>query len=344
MARPILESFRTRLVEPGRIAAPALSGVRDLAILTKPRVTSLVVCTAMAGAGLAPHRTQAARVVAALVGTTLMVAAANVLNMWLERDVDALMARTRDRPLPSGRLAPRTALAFGAGLALVATLLLAASCTVTVLLGLAALALYVGAYTPLKRRTDLALLVGAVPGALPPLMGWSAAAGAIEWRGALLFALVFAWQLVHVAAIAIARHSEYLAASMPVVSVKRGPTVATRTVRAAAPLVVAVSLVLLPVGLGGSVYAAAAVAAGGALLGCSLLGKGGRWARRVFIVSNVYLAVLLLALVVDRMIGAVTAHAAPPNTSDGTVTIDVNHCCARSEGPLGISVARASPI
>jgi protoheme IX farnesyltransferase len=274
--------------------------VRDLLALTKPRVTTLVLLTAVAGAMLPPRRASVATVLVALVGTTLMVAAANVLNMWLERDVDARMARTCGRPLPSGRLAPKVALAFGVVLGMLATPLLAAAGATTALLGLTALALYVAAYTPMKRRTDLALPVGAIPGAIPPLMGWSAAARAMEWRALTLFALLFAWQLVHVASISIARESEYRQAGLLVVSVRRGRDVARSTVRLAAPLLLAVSLLLLPAGLGGAVYSVTATAAGGVLLVASLRGDGSPWARRVFILSNVYLALLLLALAVDR--------------------------------------------
>jgi protoheme IX farnesyltransferase len=278
-----------------------LPAVRDLVALTKPRVTALVVCTAAAGAWLAPRAVPVAVVGAALAGTTLMVGAANALNMWLERDVDARMRRTRDRPLPAGRMTPAAALSFGVLLAVVATPLLLVANLATCLLGLAALAVYVGAYTPLKRRTDLAILVGAVPGALPPLMGWTLASGSIQRGGLLLFALLFAWQLVHVAAIAIAREAEYRRAGVLVVSVKRGRSVARRVVRACTPLLVATSLMPVLLGACGAVYAVVAAGAGVAMLWLALGRDGGpRWARRTFLASNAYLVVLVVALVVDR--------------------------------------------
>ena len=143
--------------------------VRDLLALTKPRITTMVLATEAAGAYLAPgHAPRNAHFVA-LTGTALIVGSANALNMWWERDVDAHMARTRNRPLPAGRMSPDVALAFGLALAVVSTPMLFLVNVTTGLLGLVALASYVTVYTPLKRHTHLALLVGAVPGAMPPL-------------------------------------------------------------------------------------------------------------------------------------------------------------------------------
>ena len=162
-----------------------LSVLRDLIALTKPRITALVLVTEAAGLGIAPGRTShvGARALAlSLVGTALIVGAANTLNMWWEADTDARMERTRNRPLPAGRLSSDAALAFGLALAAVSVPMLFLVNLATGLLGLVALVSYVAVYTPLKRHTSMALLVGAVPGAMPPLMGWSTATGhAFDW-------------------------------------------------------------------------------------------------------------------------------------------------------------------
>jgi len=158
------------------MAAPSFGrAVRDLARLTKPRITLIVIATCAAGMAIAPVRIPALVAFLALAGTTLIVASANVLNMWWERDTDGLMARTRNRPLPAGRLPPDVALVYGLALGASSIPMLMAVNTLTAALGVLALATYVLAYTPLKRHTSLALLVGAIPGAMPPLMGWTSA-------------------------------------------------------------------------------------------------------------------------------------------------------------------------
>ncbi|MBV9947316.1 MAG: protoheme IX farnesyltransferase, partial [Myxococcales bacterium] len=161
----------------------ALGFCRDLVALTKPRITMLVLLTEAAGIWLAPVPVPSRRLALSLAGTLLLVGAANTLNMWWERDVDAHMTRTRNRPLPAGRMAPEVALSFGLALALVSAPMLFAVNLTTGLLGLLALVSYVALYTPLKRVTHLALLVGAVPGAMPPLLGWSTATGGIGLGG-----------------------------------------------------------------------------------------------------------------------------------------------------------------
>ena len=149
--------------------------------------------TGAVGMWLAPVGTLTpVKVIFTLLGTVLVVAAANALNMYLERDVDALMLRTADRPLPAGRLHPSVGLGFGLGLALFSLPILSQAVNpTTALLGFLALVIYVGAYTPLKQKTWLAVVVGAVPGAIPPLMGWTAATGHLGAPGVALFAIMF---------------------------------------------------------------------------------------------------------------------------------------------------------
>ncbi len=220
--------------------------VRDLAALTKPRITSLVLLTGAAGACLAPGHTPAGRLCLSLVGTALIVGSANALNMWWERDVDAKMARTRNRPLPAGRMSPDVALLFGLALALVAAPMLFLVNTATGLLGLVALVTYVAIYTPLKRHSHFALLVGAVPGAMPPLLGWTTVTGHIGLAGLLLFGVLFLWQLPHFAAITIFRAEDYARAGLQVVSVQLGERAARQSIAIWTVLLVATSLHFVP--------------------------------------------------------------------------------------------------
>jgi protoheme IX farnesyltransferase len=286
-----------------------LPRVADLVALTKPRITALVLLTSAAGICLAPNRVGARVWLLSLVGTALIVGSANALNMFWERDVDARMTRTRARPLPSGRMAPEHALAFGLGLGLVSAPMLFAVNTATGLLGLVALVSYVAVYTPLKRRTPLALLVGAVPGAMPPLLGWSTATGAVERGGLLLFVLLLLWQIPHFAAIATFRADDYARAGLPVVSVRYGERGARRVIAVSSLSVAAVSLLFVPLGLAAKPYAALATLCNVgfvalAVRGVVATGSGfvaRRWAKGVFAASIVYLTVLLVGLLVYRV-------------------------------------------
>jgi protoheme IX farnesyltransferase len=279
---------------------------RDLVALTKPRITSLVLVTGAAGACLAPGHVAVGTLLLSLLGTALIVGSANALNMWWERDVDALMARTRNRPLPAGRMSPDTALLFGLALGAVATPLLFLVNVTTGLLGLLALVSYVAVYTPLKRHTHFALLVGALPGAIPPLLGWSTATGTIGLGGLLLFAVLFLWQVPHFAAITIFRAQDYARAGLQVVSVQKGEHGARRTIALWTVLLVASSLLFYPLGIAGRTSFGVATALGVGFLALGFRGLLGgsfdvpRWARRVFAYSIPYLCVLLVALLLDR--------------------------------------------
>src|SRR5258706_10065860 len=182
----------------------------DLVALTKPRVTALVIVTTAGGLWLAPVKVGFTVSGLALLGTVLIVAGASALNMYLERDIDGRMDRTKDRPLPAGRLAPHVALWFGVALSAIAVPILAFGVnTTTALFAVLAHLTYVLAYTPLKQRSPAALLVGAVPGAMPPLLGWTAATGTASWGGVGLFAIIFLWQGPHFLAISIFRKDDY---------------------------------------------------------------------------------------------------------------------------------------
>jgi protoheme IX farnesyltransferase len=289
-----------------RAGAAALA--RDLLALTKPRITTLVLVTEAAGARLAPGSATARSLGLSFLGTALIVGSANALNMWWERDVDALMTRTRNRPLPAGRMSPDVALAFGLALGVLGAPMLFLVNVATGLLGLVALVGYVAVYTPLKRHSHLALLVGAVPGAIPPLLGWTTMTGTIGLGGMLLFGVLFLWQIPHFAAIATFRMEDYARAGLQVVSVQHGERAARHTVALYTVLVVANSLLFVPFGLAGQAYLMTATVLGAGFLAFALRGlvagprfEARRWARGVFAFSIPYLTVLLVALLADRI-------------------------------------------
>ncbi len=312
MANTELLGARPQEMGDGRAEAPtrsrALSFARDLLALTKPRITALVLLTEAAGARLAPGTASIRVRCLSLLGTALIVGAANALNMWWERDIDAHMSRTRNRPLPAGRMSPDVALAFGLALALVSVPMLFVVNAMTGWLGLLSLVSYVAVYTPMKRHTHLALLVGAVPGAIPPLLGWSTVTGTLGLGGLLLFAFLFIWQIPHFAAITIFRTEEYRRAGLQVVSVQHGEPAARRMIAAWSVLLVASSLAVGPAGLAGRAYEACALILGVMFLALALRGRRAgvgfdakRWAKTVFAFSIPYLAVLLLVLLADRI-------------------------------------------
>jgi len=282
-----------------------LAVARDVVALAKPRLAALVLCTTAGGLWLAPGHRDGLSSSVLLVGTSLVVAAANALNNFLERDVDALMRRTRDRPLPAGRLDPSVALAMGLllpSVALPALALLTNGLTAS----LAALALftYVVVYTPLKQKSSLALLVGAVPGAIPPLMGWTAVTGRLDAGGLALFALLFCWQLPHFLAISMYLKEDYARGGLRVFALVHGDRAARSWAAATSLVLIPVSLTLLPLGLAGPVYGLAAALLGGALAGYGLTGlwqRGAahRWARNFFLLTLVYLTLLFASLLVS---------------------------------------------
>lgn len=309
MANTELLSARlaTSPAAPSRSRGRAVPLIADLVALTKPRITAMVLLTEAAGLWLAPGHATARALALSLAGTALIVGAANALNMWWERDVDARMARTRDRPLPAGRLSPDVALSFGIALALVSAPMLFVVNVATGLLGIVALVTYVAVYTPLKRHTHLALLVGAVPGAMPPLMGWSTVTGSVGLGGALLFGVLFLWQIPHFAAISIFRAEDYGRAGLQVVSVQHGERAARQTIALYGVLLVATSLLFAPLGFAGHAYTLVAAVLGAAFLGLAFRGllpgrrfDVARWAKRVFAASIPYLTLLLFALLLDR--------------------------------------------
>jgi protoheme IX farnesyltransferase len=297
------------------ISRPQPSLAADLVTLTKPRITLMVAVTMLAGIWLASYHaaqyagagrvaTSAAQLAAAVVGTVLVVGSANALNMYIERFTDRLMVRTQNRPLPTGRLSADLALWFGLALGAVAVPVLTFTVNaITGLLAAVALVSYVVVYTPLKRKTTLSLLVGAVPGAIPPLLGWTAVTGRIQWPGVLLFGIMFIWQVPHFLAIATFRRDDYARAGLKVLPVERGDRVTRIHIVAYLIALLAVSFALVGTGVGGRLYLGSAVALGAVFLGFGVWGlrpsAGVRWARGLFAVSILYLVLLFAALMVS---------------------------------------------
>jgi protoheme IX farnesyltransferase len=278
--------------------------VPSLVQLTKPGVTRMVLATTWCGAAIAPGKiTDYALLGWALLGTALVVASANALNMYLEGDVDALMTRTRNRPIPSGRLPAEVALWFGLALAAVGLPVLGWLVNpVTAFVGAFALLSYVLVYTPMKRVSPLAVWIGAVPGALPPLMGWTAMTGSVGGGALSLFVLLLVWQIPHFHAIAIFRQDEYRRAGLRVLPVVRGLEYTKFSIVALLILQLVASAMPAFAGLGGRAYIAVAAVLGAVYVGWGLFGlrptAGSRWARSLFFASMPYLLALFFTLVI----------------------------------------------
>ncbi|MDQ3033109.1 MAG: heme o synthase [Myxococcota bacterium] len=285
--------------------APASPGLlRDLVALAKPRITFMVLVTTAGGLWLAPGMMSAVAIAATLIGTAMVVSSANALNCWMERDVDKHMARTKSRPLPAGRMEPQVALVFGLVLGALSVPLLALAVNpLTGLLAAIALVSYVWIYTPMKQVSPAALLVGSIPGAMPPLMGWTAATGSLEAPGIVLFGILFLWQLPHFLAIAMFRQNEYAKAGIKVMPAVRGNARTKLHAAIYAGALVPMSLLLVPLGIAGTIYLVIAGVGGVLFAALCIAGlrrdAGNKWARAVFLASLVYLPLLFAALAVD---------------------------------------------
>jgi protoheme IX farnesyltransferase len=280
--------------------------LRALAELGKASLTALVLLTVLTGFVLAStERIDWLVLMWTLLGTGLSAAGANGLNQYMERRTDRRMARTRGRPLPNGRLRPRDALAWSLLLAVAGPSVLASQVNpLAAGLAIAAEAVYVLAYTPLKTRTSLCTLAGAVCGAAGPMIGWAAAAGRLEVGAWVLAAVLFVWQVPHFLALGWVHRRDYARAGIHVLPVL------DRSGRATCVAIILYSLALLPVGLTATLcgMAGLAFAVCSAVLGTVLLLLGlqlyilrnVRYARRVFVASVVYLPLLLGLMMADR--------------------------------------------
>ena len=282
------------------------TSVGDYLALTKPRLNFLVVATSAAGYYLgSTGSVDMVSMAEAVAGTALVAGGAAVLNQLYERDTDALMRRTRMRPLPAGRVGPNDALVFGLALSAAGLALLAARANwLSAGLALATLITYLAIYTPMKRRTPLSTIVGAVPGALPALIGWTASRGRIDLSGAALFAIVFCWQLPHFMAIAWLYREDYSRAGFPMLPVidPEGKRAGKQAVYWGFLLVLA-SLEPTFSGLAGNAYFAVALLLGVALFWLAVRFASARneaTARALFYGSITYLPLLWIAMIADK--------------------------------------------
>ena len=279
-------------------AAVLRAKATDIVALVKPRIMVMALLTAAGAMSLAPATISVGSMLALLAGTGLIVGSANTLNMWLERDLDCLMSRTKNRPLPGQRLHPNTALWFGAAEGALALPVLLLAGLVPAALGLVALLLYVGVYTPMKQRSHFSTFVGAIPGAMPALMGWTAATGRIDAPGLAVFGVLFFWQIPHTHAIGIYRQREYEAAGMKTLPGTHGAVAARLSIIGYLFVQVMVSFVPALLGVAGLAYLVTAIVLGAMVLIQALAGDGSpKWARNVFLASIVYMPILFAVMV-----------------------------------------------
>jgi len=303
---------RAELLSPRRADAarvePSMAGVGDYFELMKPRVMSLVVFTALVGLAVAPGHLHPVLVFTALLCIAVGAGAAGALNMWYDADIDAVMARTADRPVPAGRVQPREALAFGvtlAGFSVVALGVLV-SWLAAALLAFT-IFFYAVVYTMwLKRSTPQNIVIGGAAGAFPPMIGWAAATGAIGIESVLLFMIIFIWTPPHFWALSLYKADEYKRAGVPMLPVVAGAAETRRQI-------LIYSLVLAPIGASpwfmgyaGWLYGAVAVVSGALMVALALRlwrHPSEQAAKQLFAFSILYLFVLFAVLLVEHGLG-----------------------------------------
>ncbi|HEX3358151.1 MAG TPA: heme o synthase [Tepidisphaeraceae bacterium] len=292
IAEPIAEQ-----TTPSRLA--------DFYELTKPRMNMLVTITTMVGFCIASRDgINWLRLIHTLIGTFLTASAAGVTNQFIERRLDELMPRTRNRPLPGKRISPTEALLFGIFLGVAGVAYLAITVNaLTALLAAFTLISYLAVYTPMKRISTLNTVIGAVPGAIPPMMGFAAASGVISAQALAMFGILFFWQMPHFLAIAILYKRDYdLAGFKMLPCVDEALTARQMVIYSLALL--PVSLLPVPLGMAGTVYFTAAVLLGLAFLSFAVSCAATRArldARKLFFASIIYLPVLLAIMMIDKV-------------------------------------------
>ncbi len=294
-----------------RSTAVAIAGsaarTRDYVALAKPRLNLLVVASTLVGYAMAPGEPLGLlRVGGLLLGTGLVAGGASAFNQVLERDLDALMRRTRTRPLPDQRLQPLEGVLFGTALTLIGVLMIvAASNLLAGAVALATLVFYAAIYTPLKRRTSFGTVIGAIPGALPPLIGWAAVANEISVGAWTLFGIMFLWQLPHFLAIAWLYREDYARAGFPMLPVLEpdGRSTGRQSAVYAAALL-PVSLAPTAMRMTGDLYLSGALVLGLVFAWLTFTfarTRSVRDARRVFFASIIYLPLLWILMIVDKL-------------------------------------------
>src|SRR5437867_4276862 len=274
------------------------TAVRDYLELSKARIVAMVLVTTAAGFFFGASHINAVLLINTLIGTALVAAGTNALNQYVERDHDAKMRRTQHRPLPDGRISPRAALIFSVAISILGTAYLAVAVNLlTALLGAITLITYIFIYTPLKRISPACTPIGAIPGAVPPLMGWTAATGALSLGGWIAFAIVFLWQLPHFMAISWIYREDYGRAGFAMLSVRDGNGAAT----ARQALFYSLALLILSAFAFPHARIAAVIAAAMLVIAsfAFLRERTPRSARRLFMTSNIYLIVAMVLLAVS---------------------------------------------
>jgi protoheme IX farnesyltransferase len=282
-------------------------GVSDFVVLTKPRVMSLAVFTALVGMSIAPVRLDVTATLAAVLAIAAGAGAAGVLNMWYDADIDAVMTRTAMRPIPRGRISRFAALVFGLALGVlaVAGLALATNLTAATLLA-GTILFYAVLYTAwLKRTTRQNIVIGGAAGALPPVIGWAAATGAIGFEPLALFLIIFLWTTPHFWALALNRTDDYARAGVPMLPVVAGRAATARQILIYSGLLVLASGLPWAIGFAGVIYGVTAAISGALFLLFAFqldrgIGPDRRPAHRLFVFSIAYLFVLFAALLVDH--------------------------------------------
>jgi protoheme IX farnesyltransferase len=295
---------------PGTQAA-VMSGssarARDFVALAKPRLNLLVVASTLVGYVMADGESLGlVRVAGLLLGTGLVAGGASAFNQVMERDLDALMKRTRMRPMPDRRLQPLEGLLAAGAMTLAGLLLIVASSNVlAAAVALATLLSYVAVYTPLKRRSSFGTVIGAIPGALPPIIGWAAAANALPAQAWTLFGIMFLWQLPHFLAIAWMYREDYARAGFPMLPVLEPDGRSTgRQAAVYAAALVPLSLAPTLMGMAGVPYFAGALVLGLGFLWLTLrfaFTRDNRDARRAFFGSIVYLPLLWILMIANKL-------------------------------------------
>ncbi|MBV8169748.1 MAG: protoheme IX farnesyltransferase [Alphaproteobacteria bacterium] len=293
-------------VEPIRQPLELGGDVRDYVALLKPRVMSLVVFTGLVGMLLAPGALHPLLGFTAILCMAIGAGASAAINMWYDRDIDALMARTQDRPIPGGRVAPGEALGFGIVLSVGSVLLmgLAVNLAAAALLALT-IGFYVFVYTMwLKRRTPQNIVIGGAAGALPPMIGWAAVTGDVSLAPLVLFAIIFMWTPPHFWALALYRSGDYARAGVPMMPVVAGPRETKKQMIVYSVLLLPLTLTPYWLGVVGVIYAAAAAGLGALLVLAALrvwFARTDRAAKQMFAFSILYLFLLFALMLVDKV-------------------------------------------
>lgn len=270
--------------------------------LSKSRIVLMVLMTTAAGYAIGARPFDALVLVHTLIGTALIAAGTNALNQYVEREFDALMKRTRRRPLPSGLITPKAALLYSISISVAGTLYLGLLVNwLTAFLGAFTLATYIFVYTPLKRVSTICTLIGAIPGAIPPLMGWTAARGAFGTAGWIAFGILLLWQLPHFMAISWMYREDYGRAGFAMLSVidGDGKAVARQAILYSLALLT-LSMAPYALGMAGLLYLLIATFAGTWIVIASIMFLSNRTAapaRRLFMSSNIYLLTMMLLFV-----------------------------------------------